>query len=1483
MSRSGIRSDAARRALRRAARGLAIAPGALLLLVAVLLALVLGVQGVREAGLRAALRRIDANLPGEFAWSRLTWPEPWRLHVSGLLWTDGADTLASVDRLDLQFDGRALLQRDVVAEHLHLAGVFADLPRLQASLSRLPARADSTAASSGSFPREGALPRLPSLALRDVQLADVSLIVAPGLSVHDGKLAGSLTLRRGETPLARLDDVAARDAAGLWEIAGGTAEFDPHRGALTTRLDGASGNWPFALAVDFDGVESYRLTLAGRDGPAPPQGTGLVATGQLLRADGAVTSLTLEAQARTPGTAELAGMRGRPVLPEGWVDQTGMLLHATGRYVLLPTREGNLLVWTPSAVAGDSLRAAFSFQGTQARLDTLTAAWQGLVVRGSGRLADDTLAANLAASVRGTDWLRVLIPQFAAPDSLAADLVADLAGPLRALVLDASLDGALRQGDFRLESARLTATGLLAPPGSPLAFTLAARALGFDLSGDGEASLGDTLLVTLPPWRLAAVPGGPRDHRAALARLHAMEPPPVPGAGPASGTVSFVPATGALRASGLQIAFDEDRVQIEIEGALPSADDPERGVDLRATLHAPGPGYLSPLLPPQPAARTLGPLIGEVTLAALPDVDPGDFALRADLGATAWLDTALAVVHRRGATTVVKTLTFALPGLALHGSGDATPDSLDFALQLAVTDARSLRHFVLALDESAQVALTADVVLVGPTRAPRGSARLQGAVVNGSLVLPALEGAVDWTGARLLFARLTAPQGLTAGTTVLTTVEAFYGDEADTLRSSPDALVVRVVGEGMSLLQRAQVERAPGAWVVRTDTLAVVLSGRDLRSRGPFVLELLDGGAGLRLRDLDLAGEMGSVRGAGHAGPDSTRLEFDAELALPAAPPVPLWPGDLWPHAVAVHLRADADSASLLARVEGLRLGERDALVADLTLTGGLDGARGLLTVGDGGGEIARAVAALPATVQVWPPAIAVHDGDLSATLDLDDFPLIAPTWGRAWQGPVPLLDGRVELTGPAAAPALGARLRLAFPSHGGEGGHEADIAARLQAPGAATPAVPTSTFPPGGAAETPPEAPGALGVAWTISRDGAEAGRGDLHLPLVWKPGPPALPTAPGDSITANFQARDLSLSDLNYLLAGEASLEGRLTLDIAAAGPTRDPRLTGNLAVAKLGARLADGTWALGAGEMKLSGTGRHPALRGNVRIDQGVLVVPEVRAALLPIEGTATLWREAAHDTRAASQVPAPAAAEPVLQALDLELGLSIPSGFWIRGRGLDVELAGDLEVRQGEGAPAVFGDLAATRGQLTLLDRTFIVERGRTIFYGGAVVDPEIDLVLAAQQDDLLVRVNMTGTVMQPELRLTSEPELTEGDIMARLVFGRPLDQLDEKETGMLQSRAVSVARTFTTSRIEAMLSRQLGVDMLRFTAGETGGRALMVGKYLNRRTLLRYEQSLQSEQVFSLGLEYWLARRFKLETSFSRATQSGLDLKWSRNY
>ncbi len=1505
MSPSGTRSEAARRALRRTARGLAVALLAVLTLAAALAAIGLGSQGARERLLREALARADARLPGAFAWSRVAWPEPWRIEAAGLVWTDGPDTLARVDRLVLALDGGALARRDVVIRRLAIVGAAADVPALRDRLPR-PAPAPAPAAEPRRatwFPRAGSLPPLPSVAARDVRVTGLSLALGPGQTLRGGRLAGQVTLLRGEAPQARVDTLTARDEAGRWQVDEATLSADLRASVATARAVGVAARWPFALSASTASDGGFRLTLAGRDGAAPPAGTGLAATGRLERRDGAPSAVAFEARLRTPGTVELAALLGRPGLPSGWPDLAGLGLAARGRFDFAPEPGGSVVVRAPGGAAGDSLRAELAFAPGSVRVDTLAAAWQGLALRGAWRLDDREQTGRLAAEARGDAWLRALRPGLAGPDSLAADLAVTVAGPLGAPRAEARLRAGLRQGGLRVERLDAAVAGVLAPPGAPLDFTLAARALGFDLAGEGQARLGDTLRVTLPPLRLRAVPGGARDHAAALAALRAAEAEPTGPdvTGPAWGELSYVPATGALRARGLQVALDEDRVLVEASGGPADPDDPALGLALRASLAAPGPGRLSPLAPPLPAARTLGPLAAVVAWRARPEAGSGAFDLRADLGGTAWIDTGAVVVRRRGGATTVDTLALVLPGLALRGGGRATADSVDFAATLAVTDARTLRRFAPALDESSRVEAAGTARWSGPAGDPRGVARLDGSLAVGPLVVPALEADAEYAGGRLRTARVAAPRGLAAGQLMLARIAAAYADTAaaatDTATAAagqplPGAFTLAAEGPRVALRHRARLERSPGAWAVRTDSLALALAGADLVARRPFTLAIADRNAGLRLEGLELAGGLGRVAGEGHAGPDSTDLRLDAELVLPSTPPVPLWPRDLWPSGLALWLRADADSALARARVEGLRLGPRAGLAITLDVSGAAGGTRALLTFADARGEIARGTLALPAAVRTWPPGLLVREGDLAAALALTDFPLVAPSSRRPWRGPVPLLSGRAELTGPAAAPALAARLRLAFPAAGGDAGHVAEVAARLVAPAAAAPALPALADAPGAPpvlpAADPDTPPGALGAAWTISRGGAPAGHGSLLLPLAWSPGPAPRPVAPGDSLDARMEARDLPLSDLNYLLAGAISLDGRLSLDLVAAGPPLDPRLAGELTLADLKARLADGTWALASGNLRLAGTARRPSVRGGVQIDQGVLVVPEVRPALLPAEGNATLWRIAPADTTADERLaarlrPARADTAAALPPMDLEVGLSIPAGFWIRGRGLDVELAGDLEARQHEGAPAVLGELAATRGQLTLLDRAFSVERGRAVFYGGAVVDPAIDLALSAQQDDLLVRVLMTGTALQPDLRLTSEPEMAEGDIMARLVFGKPLDQLDETETGLVQDRAVSVAKTFATARLEAMLSRQLGVDMLKLQTAEGGGRSVMLGKYLSRRALLRYQQSLQSDQAFTLGLEYWLARRFKLETSLSRVDQSGFDLNWSRDY
>ena len=234
-------------------------------------------------------------------------------------------------------------------------------------------------------------------------------------------------------------------------------------------------------------------------------------------------------------------------------------------------------------------------------------------------------------------------------------------------------------------------------------------------------------------------------------------------------------------------------------------------------------------------------------------------------------------------------------------------------------------------------------------------------------------------------------------------------------------------------------------------------------------------------------------------------------------------------------------------------------------------------------------------------------------------------------------------------------------------------------------------------------------------------------------------------------------------------------------------------------------------------------------------------------------------------------------------DLDVTVDIPGAVWIRGRGLEVELEGNVRVTYEE-LPILTGTLQARSGHLRLLGRYFEVDSGIVGFYGDDDIDPNLDLSLSTRVDETTVRVDVTGTAKQPDLHLSSDPEMEEGDILSLLLLGRPLDQLDENQTNLLESRARDVAVSYGASQIGSTLSGELGVDLVSVQPTSQGtGNALVIGKYLSPRILLKYEQAIQSSADFLVNLEYLLTRRLRVETFYGRQSQSGAEINWISEY
>ena len=101
----------------------------------------------------------------------------------------------------------------------------------------------------------------------------------------------------------------------------------------------------------------------------------------------------------------------------------------------------------------------------------------------------------------------------------------------------------------------------------------------------------------------------------------------------------------------------------------------------------------------------------------------------------------------------------------------------------------------------------------------------------------------------------------------------------------------------------------------------------------------------------------------------------------------------------------------------------------------------------------------------------------------------------------------------------------------------------------------------------------------------------------------------------------------------------------------------------------------------------------------------------------------------------------------------------------------------------------------------------------------------------------------------------------------------------------ERRAADIATAFGMAQLEARIARQLGVDMVSIQrgSGEERRSSLVIGKYISRRALLKYEQALEEWGSFFINLEYFLTQQVKVETLIGRQSQSALEVNWTKEY
>jgi len=228
----------------------------------------------------------------------------------------------------------------------------------------------------------------------------------------------------------------------------------------------------------------------------------------------------------------------------------------------------------------------------------------------------------------------------------------------------------------------------------------------------------------------------------------------------------------------------------------------------------------------------------------------------------------------------------------------------------------------------------------------------------------------------------------------------------------------------------------------------------------------------------------------------------------------------------------------------------------------------------------------------------------------------------------------------------------------------------------------------------------------------------------------------------------------------------------------------------------------------------------------------------------------------------------AAGPANLPIQLAINIDAPRRVWVRGRGLNVELSLDAAVRGTVSDPQLTGLARVVRGEYEFAGRRFEFDRRGTIRLGSSADQIRLDLVAVREDPTLTAEVRVRGTAAEPEIVLTSRPQLPQDEILSRVLFGRSASQLSALEAAQLASALSGLAGGGGFDVIGG-LREFAGLDRLTF-AGEGAGVTVAGGKYISENVYLEIIGG--GREGAAVQVEYQITRRLSLVSRIGGETR-----------
>lgn len=297
----------------------------------------------------------------------------------------------------------------------------------------------------------------------------------------------------------------------------------------------------------------------------------------------------------------------------------------------------------------------------------------------------------------------------------------------------------------------------------------------------------------------------------------------------------------------------------------------------------------------------------------------------------------------------------------------------------------------------------------------------------------------------------------------------------------------------------------------------------------------------------------------------------------------------------------------------------------------------------------------------------------------------------------------------------------------------------------------------------------------------------------------------------------------------------------------------------------------------QLTLSGAGklevhdRKIELAGRFKVDRGLIELPKDDAPS-PSDDVVVLGR---------ADDPATEPAQPPLLGHHLTLDVDLGERFYLKGQGLDAQLGGVLKVTSSSGAPPrASGTIRVLKGHYAAYGQRLQIDRG-ILNFQGPVDNPGLNIIALRKEQAVEAGVSVTGTALEPQVRLVSYPNVPDSEKLSWLVLGHGLDDSSGKDFSALQLAAGALLAAGESITLQQRIAQTAGLEEVNLRGtGSAETTVLTLGKRLSSRAYLSYEQGLGGAENLA-KINYKLTQRLSVRAQEGDST--ALDLFYTFSF